>query len=84
MTNRNLSRARLLEIAPADRLTFLEEVRRRIDAEIERLQTGEVQPSSSRSRRYQLQVLYWRRQKVATLAREAGFGDWTFNPAQVA
>ena len=84
MVHRPLNRARLLEIAPAERQSFLEVAWRRIESEIERLQTGEVRPWSGRTRRYHLQLLYARRQKLANLAREAGYGDWTLEPASIA
>ncbi|EYD74488.1 hypothetical protein Rumeso_03784 [Rubellimicrobium mesophilum DSM 19309] len=82
MAYRPLNRARLLEIAPSDRLAFLEAAKREIDADIVRLQTGKMRIWSGRSRRYHLQLLFSRRQKLAALAQEAGYGDWTLEPTE--
>jgi hypothetical protein len=77
MVQHPLTRARLLEIAASDRQAFLEAAWRRIEVEIERLHAADVRLWNGRSRRYHLQVLYCRRQKLADLARDAGYGDWT-------
>ena len=79
-----LSLARLLELSPADRLSFVARARSEIDTEIERLQAGEVRVWYGRSRSYHLQLLYARRQRLMVLAREVGCGDWNTDPIRAA
>ena len=82
MAARTLSLARLLELAPSDRLSCLKVAARDIDLEIERLKAGEIEVWYGRSRAYHFQTLYARRQQLVALARDAGCEGWAGEPTE--